>query len=177
AGRVRQAGRLVLLAGAALGLLLYLRSNRAGDPVANSRYLTALPVALPAVLWPLWALASRPPQALARHWRVVVGAAGAAVLAATALSVLAAAVGTAAFVRPGMASDRAAYRLIAALDRAGVHAVYSDYKMCGRVNFLTRERIRGAVLGDALRRGQDRYPPIRRAVQAAPDPAYAVGAH
>ncbi len=55
---VRQAGRLALLLGGALTLAFYLISLAAATPAGNARYLIELNIALPAALYPLWAIAT-----------------------------------------------------------------------------------------------------------------------
>jgi hypothetical protein len=47
--------RVVMLAGAGLSFIVFMPSAQAvTDPAANSRYLVALVIALPAMFWPLW---------------------------------------------------------------------------------------------------------------------------
>ncbi|HKT00103.1 MAG TPA: hypothetical protein VJT31_11270, partial [Rugosimonospora sp.] len=70
------------------------------------------------------------------------------------------------------AGDTGVYQAIDALRGAGLTRVYSDYRTCGMVNFLTREQVHCAVLDDSLHRGMDRYPPERLAVSSAARPAY-----
>lgn len=172
--RAVQAGRLALAVAGGLALLLYTQSSRSGsDPVSSSRYLAALPIALPAVLWPLWRLAgpAGTPRRRALAGTAVRGVA-LALLAALAGSMLIATVGSTRWIPGGQASDRQVRDAVTALDEARVTAVYSDYTTCGRLNFLTRQRISCSVLQDDLHRGKDRYPPSRVAVAAAPRPAY-----
>jgi hypothetical protein len=55
----RQYARLALVVGAGLTVLAYLHDPASGHtPVESARYLSCLPVCLPAVLWPLWRLAT-----------------------------------------------------------------------------------------------------------------------
>jgi hypothetical protein len=187
---VRQAGRLALVAAAAVTLVSYARSPTAAlAPVESARYLAILGVSLPAVGWPpllarRWAALaaarrgtrSAPGAAPAGSPVRLVGAAATAVLGAVALLSLvatAAAFGVAGTARAG---ERAQRDLAAALGRLGVRAVYSDYWTCGRLVFATRERVACAVVEDDLRRGNDRYPPYRDRVAAAARPAYALRA-
>ena len=52
---IRYTTRLMLMAGAILTILLYINSSApALDPWISTRYLVSLPLALPAILWPLW---------------------------------------------------------------------------------------------------------------------------
>ncbi|GII22954.1 hypothetical protein [Planosporangium mesophilum] len=174
--RVRHAGRLALVVAAALGLFLYVRSATAGiDPMSNARYLHALPVSLPAVLWPLWAAARRlrPDGGTGGTTRRAAAVASTAVLACFAATMLIATVVAVRNVPQASAPDRQVRDLITALGRLDADRVYSDYPTCNRLSYLTRERIVCAVVRDDLARGKDRYEPYRRAVDAAADPAYA----
>jgi hypothetical protein len=59
AERVRQGGRLALLAAAGLTLTAYAASSAAAHtPVESARYLSCLLVSTPALLWPLWSVAT-----------------------------------------------------------------------------------------------------------------------
>lgn len=167
--RVRQAGRLALVAAGAVSVLAYARSDAAGTtPVESARYLSCLLISLPAMLWPLWSAAARA--------RAVVRSAAAAALAAVVLTALVATAGVVA--RAPAAGEPAARRaeLVAALRDLGVTLFYSDYWTCNTVTFATREEIVCAVLGDDLRAGYDRYRPYRELVAAAGRPGYAVRA-
>jgi hypothetical protein len=150
-----------------LTIAAYVRSGSSvQDPVESARYLHCLLVSTPAVLWPLWHLATGARRRV--RWP------GAAVLAALLAGALAATV--ALLVRvPTYARLAADQReLIAALDRLGVDRVYSEYWTCGRITFATGERIACAVLAEDLRPGLNRYGAYERAVEAAPHPAYAL---
>jgi hypothetical protein len=177
--RARQAGRLALTLAAALGLFLYVRSATAGtDPMSNARYLHALPISLPAVLWPLWTVMrrSRWDGTISRRLARVGGVGSAAVLAGFAATMLAATVVTVVNIPRASAPDYRIRTLITALERLGANRVYSDYPTCNRLSYLTGERVVCAVMRDDLRPGKDRYEPFRRAVEADAHPAYAVPA-
>jgi hypothetical protein len=177
--RVRQAGRLALSVAAALGLFLYVRSATAGtEPLSNARYLHALPISIPAVLWPLWTVARRLRRA-GREDKLPVPASGivaGAVLAAFAATMLTATVVTVVYIPRASAPDHQVRTLITALDQLGANRVYSDYPTCNRLSYLTGERMMCAVVRDDLSPGKDRYEPFRRAVEADAHPAYAVPA-
>src|SRR5579859_339196 len=144
---VRQQARLGLLVAAGLSVLAYTRSPAAAlSPLESARYLSCIPVSLPAVLWPLWQgirYASRWP---ARRW-----------LAVLALGIVAA--------RLVDATD--------ALDRAGQTHVYSEYWTCARLSYASAERIDCAVVGDDLHAGRDRIEPLAAPVRADPQAVYA----
>jgi hypothetical protein len=177
--RVRQAGRLALSLAAALGLFLYVRSATAGtEPLSNARYLHALPISMPAVLWPLWVFVRRwrSGGATSRQSVRVGGVVSAAVLAGFAATMLTATVLAVVNIPRASAPDYRVRALIEALDRLGATRVYSDYPTCNRLSYLTGERMVCAVIRDDLHRGKDRYEPFRREVDAAPHPTYAIPA-
>ena len=159
----KRAGRLALVAGAALSIILYTRSDGAGlSPATNVRYLTPLLLTLPAVLWPMWTAASR------RWWRIP----GITALLIFALAMGKATVDFVSTVDSGRAAARDEQALIAELERLGLTQIYSEYWTCGRLAFGSRERIVCAALDDDLRPGRDRYLPYRTEVAAAANPGY-----
>jgi hypothetical protein len=168
--RVRQGGRLVLVAAAALSLLAYASSSAAArTPEDSARYLSGLLISIPAVLWPLWSAAARRADPLRR----LAGAAGLAALVVT----MVVATGALVAAAPGEARRADQRRdLVAALDRLGVSRFYSEYWTCNNLTLLTRERLVCAVLGDDLHAGWDRYLPYRDAVDRADRPAYVLPA-
>jgi hypothetical protein len=183
--RRRNAGRLALAVAAMLGLFLYLRSATSGtEPMSNARYLHALPISLPAALWPLWTAARRWPvlrrlraeRATPRQLIRVGATASAAVIAGFAAMMLIATVSTVVHIPRASAPDHQVRALITALDRIGATRVYSDYPTCNRLSYLTGERMVCAVVRDDLGRGKDRYQPFRRAVDADARPTYAIPA-
>lgn len=170
ADRVRHAARLALIGAASLSLLSYALSSAAGaTPVESARYLHCLLISTPAVLWPLWRLASqsggqggsRTPGRAAR-----IGT----------RTVLAGAVGTALVATTGLLGQVADYQrlaeqrreLVAVLRADGIRHVYADYWTCNNITFATSEETVCAVLGEDLRAGLDRYLPYRYEVALAP---------
>jgi hypothetical protein len=156
--RVRAAGRLALVGAALVSLLVYARSNAAGNtPIESGRYLHCLLISTPAVLWPLWTLQGR-----VTRW---LGRAGLALVCALAL----AATGMVVRELPRIAAvDDRQVGLLAELDRRGVTTFYSEYWTCDYVAYISAERVRCAVIAADLTPGFDRYQPYRQAVAAAP---------
>lgn len=164
--RIRQAGRLGLVGGAALTLVAYTHSDQAGETPAESvRYLTPLIISVPAVLWPLWWAVIRSPRRTLR-------AGGGALLASYTFAMATATMVFVADIPASRAAARDERALIAALDERGLTRIYSEYWTCDRVTFATRERIICAALSHDLRPGLDRYLAYRDLVALAPDPAY-----
>ena len=164
---VRQTARLALLIAGVVSLLMFLRSNPAGNsPVESSRYLHCLLISLPAVLWPLWAAVTRRTGWL--RWAGVVGLAAVTFTAGFAtVSVLR----NVAFID---AIDDRQSALLADLERRGVTRFYTEYWTCNHIAYLADERVVCAVVDDDLSHGFDRYFPYRAEVAAAPRQTFAL---
>ncbi|HTF08769.1 MAG TPA: hypothetical protein VK659_11420 [Asanoa sp.] len=163
--RALAAGRLALVVAALISLVVYARSNAAGNtPMESGRYLHCLLISTPAVLWPLWtALRGR-----VSRW---FGTAGLAVVCAAALL----ATGAVVHELPRIRSvDDRQVGLLAELDRRGVTLVYSEYWTCDYVAYISAERVRCAVIAADLTPGFDRYRPYRDAVSAGPTRTFAL---
>lgn len=164
--RVRQAGRLALLVAAAVSLFAYVNSSAAAlAPVESTRYLSCLLISTPAVLWPLWSMASRGTFPALRLAGTVPLAAFAATMTLASASVVGAG--------PGQVREATQRReLVAGLDRLGVRRFYAEYWTCNNIIFLTRERIVCGVIRDDLYAGWDRYAAYPRMVAEEPRPAF-----
>ncbi|ROT32511.1 hypothetical protein [Micromonospora sp. HM5-17] len=185
AERIRQGGRLALLVAAGLTLTAYAVSSAAAHtPVESARYLSCLLISTPALLWPLWSVATAAragagpaERAGAGRWRArLVRWAAVAPLVALAGTM---ALATATLIRAVPEQARLAEQrreLIAALDDLGVRHFYAEYWTCNTIIFLTRERIVCGVIGDDLAAGWDRYPAYPRMVAAAERPAFVLPA-
>lgn len=173
--RVRQAGRLALVAAAAMVIVGYVRSDQAGlSPSTSVRYVTPVLITLPAVLWPLWAAAtrllrSRPPY---RVGTLISGVAGAVLVAVLAGSMVPPTIAAIRDAPHGKVVARQERALIAELDRQGVTRIYTDYWTCNRLAFATDERVVCGVLDENLQPGHDRYLPYREILRNTPNPAY-----
>lgn len=175
---VRHGGRLALLLGGALTLALYLVSLAASTPAGNARYLIEVNIALPAILYPLWALgvgdgegAARPAWLAAvlaprtRLWRWLA-------LGLFALLLAGGVVATFRLSAATRASAQADQRLIRDLERLGIRHMRTDYWTCDKVAFLSREAITCDTLKNDLSEGFNRYPPYVAQVAADPHAAY-----
>ncbi|HEX6497751.1 MAG TPA: hypothetical protein VF054_01815 [Micromonosporaceae bacterium] len=168
---VRRLAHLALLVAAAVTLLAYARSAAAGQtPVESARYLACLLISTPAVLWPLWSVATRPGTGARR--RLAAAAPVAGLLATAVLASVALVAATPGYARRARDQDV----LVGALRQRGLTRIYSEYWTCNRIAYATREQVVCAVLGDDLRPGYDRYAPYRSLVAHAPRPAYVLPA-
>jgi hypothetical protein len=184
-----QAARLAILVSGALALLAYITNPIDGrDPWPSTRYLLGLLLTFPAVLWPLWSLRSgsgshsrlRLRLPLARYLRLGPPLGGWSWSTLARVGVLALLVGV--FARGSVialtvgvyAHDTPNHQhaLIAALERAQVRHIYTDYWNCDSIAFQTDERITCAVINSSLQPGVDRYTPYVALVQADPCAPY-----
>jgi hypothetical protein len=164
---VRQTARLALLVAGVVSLLMFLRSNAAGNtPVESSRYLHCLLISLPAVLWPLWAAAIR-----RADWTRWVGVVGLAAVTFTAAFATVSVLRNLAFID---AIDDRQSALLADLERRGVTRFYTEYWTCDHIAYLSDERVVCAVVDDDLSHGFDRYFPYRAEVAADPRQIFAL---
>ncbi|MEU7978171.1 hypothetical protein AB0B63_06525 [Micromonospora sp. NPDC049081] len=189
-GRRVHAGRLALVAGAAMTLAAYVASSSSAmTPVESARYLHYGLVSLPAVLWPLWVGAASVVGKVGSgtsgdhggiRRRVTGPSLGGAFLAAGCIA-LAGAFFVGLSVATGQLiahrSDYAAQaddeqRLVDGLRTAGVSHVYSGYWTCNRLAYRSREQVRCAVLDEDLSPGLDRYRPYRDQVRGSARVAY-----
>ncbi len=162
--------RLALLMSATLTLLLFMASPVAArTPHLASRYLIGLLIALPAVLAPLYRVASLRIASLVASRRMW---AGRLALAAIAVAFLFELLSVLQAVPAAHAEGVRREALVAHLRQSGVTRVYSEYWTCGWLIFLSREQIVCAALNARLQPGFDRYLPYRAMLRAAPTPAY-----
>lgn len=163
---IRQYGRLIILAGVGMTLLLYASSP---DPAVAStttfRYLTCLLLALPVLLWPIWK-SLRTRKFSVRWW-----------LQATLLLLVA---GTLAsgmvrtFLQIPSAQVYYQQQETVVQDLLNIHATrfYSDYWTCNVLIFLSKEKLICSTVDDNVRVIPNRYPGYAPLVRAAPHPAY-----
>jgi hypothetical protein len=163
---VARLARLGLVVAAALTLVAYVRSNRAGDdPVNSSRYVSTLLISTPAILS---VLTLRSPGRFARPARWF----GGAVLAAMLATMLVATVELTAAI-PGYARSAAGTsELIATLEEHHIDRVYGEYWTCYLITFASAEQVICANVNDDLSPALDRYPAYRQMVDQAGDARY-----
>ncbi|RZT80220.1 hypothetical protein EV382_3466 [Micromonospora violae] len=175
--RVAAAVRLALALAAVATLGAYTVSSSAGlTPVESSRYLSCLLLSLPALLWPVWAVARHGLGPAVTNRRGV----SSTLVRSVAVLVLAATLGTAAHATWQAAQTAPATRaaearhteLVSTLRHLGVRQVRAGYWTCNRLTFASAEQVVCAVVDDTLRPGFDRYPAYRREVDRAAAPAW-----
>ncbi|EEP72527.1 hypothetical protein MCAG_02854 [Micromonospora sp. ATCC 39149] len=184
------AGRLALVAGAAMTLAAYTASSSsATTPIESARYLHYAMVSLPAVLWPLWIGTSslvgrvgantsdgkgtprRSGTGPSRHG--VVLAVGCIALTCAIFAGLLVATGQLIAYRPHYAAEADdEQQLLDHLRAGGITHVYSEYWTCNRLAYRSREQVRCAVLDENLAPGFDRYRPYRNQVRQSEQVAY-----
>ena len=169
---ILQGARLMLLGSALLSFLIFALSVQAiTTPWPNQRYLIALGVATPAVLWPLW-------QAFGsmrfHRWRVALPVKLlCAVLLAGYVIVMGAGTLMAAEQIPLAQSRTQQHEALApALLRLHITHIYTDYWTCDVTAFLSQERVTCSVLDTRLRLGVNRYTPYVGIVAQDPQAAY-----
>ena len=175
---IRQAARLMILAGPTLTLLIFIASPiPAGAPWTSARYLVGFLIAVPALLYPLWEKRDRVQQighAWMRYFSKYLR------FALLLLIFLVSLLGTITIftgqVSVSQATFRRAYVLIGDLRQLGATHIYTDYNDCDRIAYLSNEQIICAVLDTGLKPGLDRYFPYREMVARWPNPFYVFSA-
>lgn len=167
-----QGARLMLLASALLTFLTFAISVQSiTGPWSHHRYLIALAVATPAVLWPLWRTFS---SISTLHWSRALPIK----LLCLALIIFYAATMTVGTLQATEQIPRAETfiqsreALVSALLHLHITHIYTDYWTCDMVAFQSGEQIICSVVDEQLQPGLDRYLPYRTIVQADPHPAY-----
>jgi hypothetical protein len=161
-------GRLMILGSAGLTLGVFARSPApALVPLASSRYLTGLLIAVPAVLSPLFAEGAATRCARTRA-AVAAQVRTGAVLVLVAATFLYGVLSVFTELPDTQRMDQEQRALISALVRLGATRIYTDYWTCDRIAFVSRERIVCSVLDG----GPNRYEPFARLVSVTRHPAY-----
>jgi hypothetical protein len=171
-GAILQGARLMLLGSALLGFLIYTLSVQAiTDPWSNQRYLIALGVATPALLWPLWQ-AFGSIRFSGRLVALSVKILCAALLGCYVITMGAGTVAAAKQIPQVESRTLANDALAPALLRLHITHIYTDYWTCDLTAFLSQERVTCSVLDTHLRPGVNRYTPYVGIVAQDPQAAY-----
>ncbi len=154
---ILQGARLMLLLSALLAFLIFALSVQSiTGPWSNHRYLIAIGVATPAVLWPLWQAFG---SMSANTWSVTLPV---KILCVVLLScyIITMSAGTLMTTKQfSEAESRTQWHeaLAPALLRLHITHIYTDYWTCDLTAFLSRERVTCSVLDTHLHAGDNRY--------------------
>ena len=167
---IRHFARLMLITGAMLTILLYVNSSApALDPWISTRYLVSLPVALPAILWPLW----RTGQSMSRSLLAkCVRALSSGLLLVIALTFVLGWVQTLNLIPDAQQKQQQDTALISSLLKIGAVHIFTDYWTCDRIAFESAERIICSVVDEQLQPGLNRSPFYAPVVAADPRAAW-----
>ncbi|MBO0790603.1 MAG: hypothetical protein J2P36_06595, partial [Ktedonobacteraceae bacterium] len=167
---VRDYARWLLLACALITLLLYTFSNGPLDwPGTHARYLIALLVAWPAVLWPLWSAISAHSTGL---WKRARQYTSTALLLGIGLVYLTATFLTLSEIPGTQAEHQRDLALINHLRSIGVRHFYTEYWTCDKLAFLSQEELICGVVASNLKPTHNREAGYYQAVSADPHAAY-----
>ncbi len=155
--------RLSLLLSAALTFVLYATSTTAiYEPYLSSRYLIAILLTTPAVLYPLWPSSGsfkRARAGIANNSRLVALAAIAACYLLGTLLVFAAAPGE-------RMQNQQELALVQTVMRMGIKHVYSDFWTCDNLIFISKTRVLCNTTDEHMQPDGSRYQPFGLAVLA-----------
>jgi hypothetical protein len=167
---VVEGARLMLLSSALLAFLIFAVSVQAiTGPWSNHRYLMALGVATPALIWPLWRVWS---MQLPRRLMVP----SLKVLSVALLVFYSAALGVGAWqatwqFAETQNSTHEREILVTTLLHMHIRHIYTEYWTCDLTAFLSQEQITCSVVDNELQPGVNRYQPyvpeVARDKQAA----------
>lgn len=156
--------QLLLIGSTLFIVLVYTSSSSAGlTPWTSTRYLISVPIALPAVLWPLWRAGAAIKRKLLAYCLKMLSA---ALLVAVFLSFALGWFHTLQLIPVAQANLRQDADLINTLLNRGITHMYTDYWTCGRIAFESQERIICSVVDERLQPGVNRYPPYTAIVKA-----------
>ena len=158
--------QFMLVGSVLLVLIAYAAGSPSGlDPRSSTRYLSSVPIALPAVLWPIWRASSSIKRALLANSVKVLKA---ILLCALLFSFVAGWLQTLGNIPSAQAAEQQEADLIHALLNRGITHIYTDYWTCDRIAFESREQIICSVVDEQLQPGNNRYTPYALMVEADP---------
>ncbi len=160
-----------------LTLFLFLHSSAPLSlPSVRSRYMIALWISAPVVIWPLWKSASAFKQIFTGgggYWPWLKGASSLALLLALLAIFLGGSVRTLFELPAAMQARHYEQGLIDGLRQADITHVYSsDYWTCNRLIFETQEQLICAVINENLQKGYTRGDQYFTTVSHDPQASY-----
>jgi len=169
---VRRAAQVLLIGAAVLTIFVYMFSSGPVDqPSFHARYLVGLLIATPALLAPLWSIASRLDLRTVRSRFLAY--AGRALLATACLILLIGTIIAFTEVPAAQAANQQRQALIADLEHAGIHHIYTEYWTCNNLAFASDERVICGVIDANLQPTHNRAPRYYDIVSADPLASYA----
>lgn len=157
--------QLMLVGSVLLVLIAYIASSPSGlEPRFSARYLSSVPIALPAVLWPIWHAGTNKRTLLAYS----VKALKVILLSVLLFSFVAGWVQVFDLIPSAQVAEQQEADLIHTLLNRGIIHIYTDYQTCDRIAFESREQIMCSVVDEQLQPGNNRYAPYISIVKADP---------
>jgi hypothetical protein len=169
---VVQGCRLLLLLSAAITLAQFAASPVSVAFPTNARYLAALLISLPALLAPLVERLSSNERSNDRRSSYALRGLKALALALLAAVFLFGMLGIAGEIAPSRAYASRQQALINNLEAMHIRHIYSDYWLCYRIMFVTREYIACGALNGSLQPDHNRYPLYYVIVSGDPHSTY-----
>jgi len=168
----RRAAQVLLIGAAVLTIFVYMFSSGPVDqPSFHARYLVGLLIATPALLAPLWSIASR--LGLRTVHSRFLAYAGRALLATACLILLIGTIIAFTEVPAAQAANQQRQVLIADLEHAGIHHIYTEYWTCNNLAFASDERVICGVIDANLQPTHNRAPRYYDIVSTDPLASYA----
>lgn len=174
--KVRSVARLLLLANAPLSLYPFIFSLASIEwPGIHARYLIGLLIVTPAILWPLWKVASQLTSERKTYIKAL-ALAGGGILALVVLFFLIGMGTLFGEVPMAQQENRLHTGMVDQLMRARITSIYTEYWTCNNTAFLSQERVVCVILGPNLEVDpapyHNRVASYRARVQADPNAAY-----
>jgi MFS family permease len=164
--------RLSLLLSAAMTFVLYATSTTAiYEPYLSSRYLIAILLATPAVLYPLWQ-SSNSLKGIREGLSSITGHVKSAPLAAIAAFYVLGTLLIFTSVPKEQMQNQQEVTLVQTIMSMGVKHVYSDFWTCDNLIFISRTRILCNTTDEHMKPDGSRYHPFGREVLTDPKADY-----
>jgi hypothetical protein len=169
---VRRTAQTLLIGAAVLTIFIYMFSSGPVDqPSFHARYLVGLLISTPTLLAPLWSLASRLDLPTLRFRFLAY--ASRALLAAVWVILLIGTIIAFTEVPAAQVANQQRLALIADLEHAGIHHLYTEYWTCNNLAFASNERVICGVIDADLQPTHNRAPRYYDTVRADPQASYA----
>jgi len=163
--------RLMLLFSGLLTILFYLASNLTAVKPWSVRYLIALSIVLPALIWPLWHGVRN--RSTIPYWRPFSLIVRYAILLLFGVILLGGTVLTFQEIPAAQAAHQNDMLFIHDLEQRGIDRFYSEYWTCYRLVFLSQEKLLCSVVTTSFKLAPlNRIPSYEPVVASDPRAAY-----